>query len=255
MRVELATKPCNARCSRPNTITIPICSHARNTSGTYAPRSGSLWLSDVSHHHLALGIVALLLSHMLSVASLPRMPISSVHFDLAVGLAALGTASSFAAGHLGAFRMLPGPVVGDGPILDSRMLHRVGYEAGNQGCRWMCSLQARACTSWEPWHTDWQMRGEATCTVYDDLTKHAISYREMCLLLRRPPAREAYPGQRRHSSGHQRRYLSVQRSSWSLSTTSQRHTLASRREPYPLVRSWWFVDIRGLSWDSGARRL
>ena len=31
------------------------------------------------------------------------MPISSVHFDLAVGLAALGTASSFAAGHLGAF--------------------------------------------------------------------------------------------------------------------------------------------------------
>ena len=28
----------------------------------------------------------------------------------------------------------------------------------------------------------------------DDLTKHAISYREMCLLLRRPPAREAYPG-------------------------------------------------------------
>ena len=72
-------------------------------TGTYAPRSGSLWLSDVSHHHLALGIVALLLSHMLSVASLPRMPISSVHFDLAVGLAALGTASSFAAGHLGAF--------------------------------------------------------------------------------------------------------------------------------------------------------
>ena len=54
-------------------------------TGTYAPRSGSLWLSDVSHHHLALGIVALLLSHMLSVASLPRMPISSVHFDLADG--------------------------------------------------------------------------------------------------------------------------------------------------------------------------
>ena len=56
------------------------------------------------------------------------MPISSVHFDLAVGLAALGTASSFAAGHL----MLSEPVDGKGPV------------------------------------------GEATCTVYDDLTKHAI---------------------------------------------------------------------------------
>ena len=37
-------------------------------------------------------------------------------------------------------------------------------------------------------------QGTATCTVYDDLTKHSIGYREMCLLLRRPPAREAYPG-------------------------------------------------------------
>jgi len=40
------------------------------------------------------------------------------------------------------------------------------------------------------------LKGQATCSgVYtNDLTKHAISYREMCLLLRRPPAREAYPG-------------------------------------------------------------
>ena len=29
--------------------------------------------------------------------------------------------------------------------------------------------------------------------IYDDLTKHSIAYREMSLLLRRPPGREAYP--------------------------------------------------------------
>jgi F-type H+-transporting ATPase subunit alpha len=30
--------------------------------------------------------------------------------------------------------------------------------------------------------------------IYDDLTKHAVSYRQLSLLLRRPPAREGYPG-------------------------------------------------------------
>ncbi|TGK04855.1 F0F1 ATP synthase subunit alpha [Leptospira semungkisensis] len=35
---------------------------------------------------------------------------------------------------------------------------------------------------------------KATLVVYDDLSKQAVAYRQMCLLLRRPPGREAYPG-------------------------------------------------------------
>ena len=36
--------------------------------------------------------------------------------------------------------------------------------------------------------------GQNAIIVYDDLSKHAVAYREMSLLLRRPPGREAYPG-------------------------------------------------------------
>lgn len=37
-------------------------------------------------------------------------------------------------------------------------------------------------------------KGEDVLIVYDDLSKHAVAYRTMSLLLRRPPGREAYPG-------------------------------------------------------------
>jgi F-type H+/Na+-transporting ATPase subunit alpha len=37
-------------------------------------------------------------------------------------------------------------------------------------------------------------RGQDALVIYDDLSKHAVAYRQMMLLLRRPPGREAYPG-------------------------------------------------------------
>ena len=40
----------------------------------------------------------------------------------------------------------------------------------------------------------WMSRGYDTLVVYDDLTTHAKTYRELSLLLRRPPGREAFPG-------------------------------------------------------------
>ncbi len=40
----------------------------------------------------------------------------------------------------------------------------------------------------------WMARGSHALVVYDDLTKHAQAYRQMSLLLRRPPGREAFPG-------------------------------------------------------------
>ncbi|MDR1914770.1 MAG: F0F1 ATP synthase subunit alpha [Clostridiales bacterium] len=41
---------------------------------------------------------------------------------------------------------------------------------------------------------EWMENGKDVLIVYDDLTRHAVAYRAMSLLLRRPPGREAYPG-------------------------------------------------------------
>ena len=46
------------------------------------------------------------------------------------------------------------------------------------------------CTIGEYWR---DKGGHALC-IYDDLSKHAVAYRQLSLLLRRPPGREAYPG-------------------------------------------------------------
>ena len=41
---------------------------------------------------------------------------------------------------------------------------------------------------------EWMENGEDVLVIYDDLSKHAVAYRTLSLLLRRPPGREAYPG-------------------------------------------------------------
>jgi len=48
-----------------------------------------------------------------------------------------------------------------------------------------------AAASIAEWFMD---QGEDVLVIYDDLTRHAHAYRELSLLLRRPPGREAYPG-------------------------------------------------------------
>lgn len=41
---------------------------------------------------------------------------------------------------------------------------------------------------------EWMEEGKDVLVIYDDLSKHAVAYRTLSLLLRRPPGREAYPG-------------------------------------------------------------
>ncbi len=41
---------------------------------------------------------------------------------------------------------------------------------------------------------EWMYKGKDVLVIYDDLSKHAVAYRAISLLLRRPPGREAYPG-------------------------------------------------------------
>ncbi len=41
---------------------------------------------------------------------------------------------------------------------------------------------------------EWMENGQDVLVVYDDLSKHAVAYRTLSLLLKRPPGREAYPG-------------------------------------------------------------
>ena len=62
------------------------------------------------------------------------------------------------------------------------------------GASQMASLQYLAPYSGVTIAEYWLEQGEDVLIVYDDLSKHASAYRTLSLLLRRPPGREAYPG-------------------------------------------------------------
>ncbi|MEZ5854376.1 MAG: F0F1 ATP synthase subunit alpha [Hyphomicrobiaceae bacterium] len=64
----------------------------------------------------------------------------------------------------------------------------VGEPSAAPGAQWL--VPYAACTMAEYFRD----RGQHALLILDDLSKHAIVYRELSLLLRRPPGREAYPG-------------------------------------------------------------
>ncbi|MBZ0163977.1 MAG: F0F1 ATP synthase subunit alpha [Notoacmeibacter sp.] len=63
--------------------------------------------------------------------------------------------------------------------------------AGSEDAPGLQYIAPYTATSIAEWFME---RGEDVLIVYDDLTRHARTYRELSLLLRRPPGREAYPG-------------------------------------------------------------
>lgn len=69
-----------------------------------------------------------------------------------------------------------------------RTIFVVAEATAEPGLQWLAPFSA---TSMGEWFRD---RGEHVLIVYDDLTKHAATHRELALLSHQPPGREAYPG-------------------------------------------------------------
>jgi len=69
-----------------------------------------------------------------------------------------------------------------------RSIFVVGEANAPPGLQWLTPYSACAMSEY------FMARGQDVLLVIDDLTKHAAAYREVSLLLRRPPGREAYPG-------------------------------------------------------------
>lgn len=70
----------------------------------------------------------------------------------------------------------------------ARTIFVVAEATAPAGLQWLAPFSA---TSMAEWFRD---RGKHVLIVYDDLTKHAATHRELALLSRQPPGREAYPG-------------------------------------------------------------
>ncbi|MFT3803340.1 MAG: F0F1 ATP synthase subunit alpha [Burkholderiaceae bacterium] len=70
----------------------------------------------------------------------------------------------------------------------ARTIFVVAEATAPAGLQWLAPF---AATSMAEWFRD---RGRHVLIVYDDLTKHAATHRELALLSRQPPGREAYPG-------------------------------------------------------------
>ena len=70
----------------------------------------------------------------------------------------------------------------------SRTIFVVAEATAQPGLRWLAPFTATSIAEW------FRDRGGHALIVYDDLTKHAATHRELALLSRQPPGREAYPG-------------------------------------------------------------
>lgn len=69
-----------------------------------------------------------------------------------------------------------------------RTIFIVAEASAEPGLQWLAPFSATSIAEW------FRDRGQHVLIVYDDLTKHAATHRELALLSRQPPGREAYPG-------------------------------------------------------------